>query len=111
MRFNDRQIEAFRAAVALGSVTEAASALSVTQPAVSRLLADLEAELGFALFERIGRGVRATRQGRLLYEEVERSYIGLQAVRKRAALIRRGRAGSLRIAVMPAFAEAFAARE
>jgi DNA-binding transcriptional LysR family regulator len=109
MRLNNRQIEAFRATVALGSVTAAAESLFVTQPAISRLLSDLEHDLGFALFERYGRGLRPTLQGRLLYEEVERSYIGLQAVRERAELIRNGRIGLLRVAVMPAFAETFAA--
>jgi DNA-binding transcriptional LysR family regulator len=106
---NDRQIEAFRATVALGSVTSAAEALHVTQPAISRLLKDLEAEIGFALFERFGRGVRPSQQGHLLFEEVERSYTGFNAIRQRAELIRNGRLGRLRVAVMPAFAETFVA--
>lgn len=109
MRLSDRQIEAFRATVALGSVTAAAESLFVTQPAISRLLTDLEQDLGFALFERFGRGLRPTLQSRVLYEEVERSYVGLRAVRERAELIRSGRVGLLRVAAMPAFAETFAA--
>lgn len=109
MRLNDRQIEAFRTVVALGSITAAAEAMFVTQPAISHLISNLEAELGFALFERVGRGVRPTHEARLLYEEVERSYLGFTAIRERAELIRSGRAGLLRIAVMPAFAETFVA--
>ena len=42
MRMNLRQIEAFRAAMEFGSATAASEVLHVTQPAVSRLLADLE---------------------------------------------------------------------
>lgn len=109
VRLSDRQLDAFRATVALGSVTAAARALHVTQPAISRLLAELEAELGFAVLERAGRGVRPTVEGRLLFEEVERSYLGLQAVRERAALIRDGGVGQLRLVCMPAFAETFVA--
>ena len=57
MRLSHRQIEAFRAIIESGSVTAAADLLFLTQPSVSRLLADLEAELGFALFARIGRSL------------------------------------------------------
>jgi len=109
MRLNDRQIEAFRTVVALGSITAAAEAMFVTQPAISHLITDLEAELGFALFERVGRGVRPTHEAHLLYEEVERSYLGFSAIRERAELIRNGRVGLLRITAMPAFAETFVA--
>jgi DNA-binding transcriptional LysR family regulator len=83
--------------------------LHVTQPAISRLLKDLEVEVGFVLFERFGRGVRPTKQSVLLFEEVERSYVGFEAIRQRAELIRNGRIGRLRVAAMPAFAETFVA--
>lgn len=49
MKLSHRQIEAFRAIMESGSVTAAADLLFLTQPSVSRLLADLEAELGFEL--------------------------------------------------------------
>ncbi|CAM3148072.1 regulatory helix-turn-helix protein, lysR family [Paracoccus aminovorans] len=60
MKLSHRQIEAFRAIIESGSVTAAAELLFLTQPSVSRLLADLEAELGFALFARIGRSLTPT---------------------------------------------------
>ena len=41
-RINSRQVEAFRAMMLTGSVTEAAKLMAVTQPAVSRLLRDLQ---------------------------------------------------------------------
>ena len=43
---NPRQIEAFRAVVLTGSVSAAASLISVTQPAVSRMIRDLQHQLG-----------------------------------------------------------------
>ena len=49
-----RQIEAFRAVMLTRSMTGAAEMIGVTQPAVSRLVRDLEAELGLSLFERRG---------------------------------------------------------
>lgn len=57
-----------------GSVTGAASALSLSQPAVSQSLKALEHSLGVALFQRASRGVRLTSEGQLLYSYVEKGY-------------------------------------
>jgi len=102
MRLSHRQIEAFRAIIESGSVTAAADLLFLTQPSVSRLLADLEAELGFALFARIGRSLTPTPEADALYEEVRRSFVGLQEISRVADDIRQYRSGSLKIAAMPA---------
>ncbi|HRK19420.1 MAG TPA: LysR family transcriptional regulator, partial [Hyphomicrobiaceae bacterium] len=51
---NPRQIEAFRMVMLRGSITAAAQMLNVSQPAVSRLIRDLEVRSGLALFERHG---------------------------------------------------------
>ncbi|WP_158644697.1 LysR substrate-binding domain-containing protein [Paracoccus jeotgali] len=107
MKLSHRQIEAFRAIIESGSVTAAADLLFVTQPSVSRLLADLEAELGFSLFARIGRSLTPTPEANALYEEVRRSYVGLQEVSRVADDIRRYRSGSLKIAAMPALGLSF----
>ena len=47
-----------------GTMTQAAAVLHVAQPALSRAIRALEAEIDVAVFERDGRGVRVTRQGR-----------------------------------------------
>jgi hypothetical protein len=50
MAMNTRQISAFRLSMRLGSMTAAAKALHISQPAVSRLIVELERQLGFPLF-------------------------------------------------------------
>lgn len=55
-----------------GSLTQAAGQLSVSQPAVSQSLRQLETVLGTQLFARTSRGVRLTREGELLYSYVRR---------------------------------------
>jgi LysR family transcriptional regulator, low CO2-responsive transcriptional regulator len=57
------QIRAFLAVKSSGSVHAAADQLLVSQPSVSAAVASLASELGTALFERHGRGVRLTESG------------------------------------------------
>ncbi len=97
-----RQIEAFRAVMLTGAMTAAAAAIHVTQPAVSRLIRDLERELGLTLFNRRGNLVVATAEAHALLAEVERSFIGLKQIRDFAEDLRVGRGGTLRIAALPA---------
>jgi LysR family transcriptional regulator, putative pyruvate carboxylase regulator len=63
-----KQLRAFCHAARLGSVTRAAEALFLSQPAVSLQLGALESEMGVSLFERLGRRLALTREGELLYE-------------------------------------------
>ena len=67
-----RLLEAFRAVVDHRSVTAAAGALGVTQPAVSTQIARLEEAIGFALFERSGGRLKPTPEGMLFYAEATR---------------------------------------
>ncbi|WP_042885273.1 LysR family transcriptional regulator [Cupriavidus necator] len=99
-----RQLEAFAAVVTTGSVTAAGRLLGRSQPAITRLIQELEAELGFALFTRSGPRVSPTEQGFLLYDEVEQTLAGMQQIRTRAAALARGEGRPLRIAATPALA-------
>lgn len=101
---NFRQIEAFRAIVTAGSVTRAAEYLDISQPAVSRLLSDLEKEVGFRLFTRRGRRLVQTTEGRALYADVDRAFTGLEDIRSAAAAIRDYRSGTLNLVTMPSLA-------
>lgn len=57
-----------------GSVTEAARELSISQPAVSQAIKQLERQLGVNLVQRAPRGIKLTREGQELYPYVEKSY-------------------------------------
>lgn len=107
LRLTHRQIEAFRALMLSGSVTEAGQLLSVTQPAVSKILSQLEAELGFALFDRRQGTLNPTAEAHILYAEVDRSFAGLDRVAQAARRIRDRTGGSLRVAVMPTLSTGF----
>lgn len=62
------KLRVFHSAAHEGSFTRAGEALLLTQPSVSIHIRDLERSLGVPLFERLGRGVRVTEPGRVLYE-------------------------------------------
>ncbi len=99
-----RQLEAFAAVVTTGSVTAAGRLLGRSQPAITRLIQELETEVGYALFTRNGPRVTPTEQGILLYEDVEHVLTGMQQIRKRAGEIGRGESRPLRIAATSALA-------
>ncbi len=103
-RLTHRQIEAFRAVIETGKITAAAGVLGTTQPSISKLIADLEHAAGFDLFERRGRMVAPTPEALALYEEVERSFVGMSEISRVIEDIRDFRKGSLMVAGMPALA-------
>lgn len=57
-----------------GSLTAAAAELSISQPAVSQALKQLENALSAKLFVRASRGIRLTQEGQVLYEHVKEGY-------------------------------------
>jgi DNA-binding transcriptional LysR family regulator len=101
---SQRGLQAFRHTALTGSVTGAAAVLGRTQPAISRLLKELEADIGFALFERAKGRMAPTPEGRLFFEELQRAFAGFERIASVAAEIRQGRRGTLRVAAMPAAA-------
>jgi DNA-binding transcriptional LysR family regulator len=97
-RLNSRQVEAFRAVMMLGSMTRAAELLEISQPAVSRLIMDLQLAVGFQLFTRRRHGTVPTEDARRLQSEVDRLFMGLDELNRRAHAIRNVEMGELRIA-------------
>ena len=101
---NPRQIEAFRLVMIGGSMTNAAEMLKVSQPAVSRLIKSLEANLRMRLFRREGNRLIPGHEARRLFEEVDRFHVGMDRVARVARNLREARTGTLRIASMSALA-------
>src|SRR5688500_17839554 len=81
------KLATFRAAAELGSLSAAARARSLTQPAVSRQVAVLEAQLGTALLHRSRRGVTPTEAGRLLAARAAEIERGLAAAEEEVAAL------------------------
>lgn len=109
-RLNSRQVEAFRALMRTASTVRAADLMHVTQPAVSRLVRDLQEALDLKLFERRGTRLVPTSEAVSLYAEVERSFVGMERIAQAAAELRTRRAGVLRVAAMPALCNGFLPR-
>lgn len=81
----------------LGSLTMAARALSISQPAVSQSIRQLEQQLGTPLFYRVAKGVHLTKEGEMLYEYVARSYEQLEIGEQKLRQMRDLEAGEIRI--------------
>ncbi len=97
---NIRQLEAFRAVIVAGSVTGAGEILRISQPAVSRLIADLERDVGFMLFARRKKRLHPTPEATYLFNEVERSFSGLDKIAQVVEDIRDLKTGYLQIACL-----------
>lgn len=102
MALKVRQLEAFKAVMISGSVTGASELLNISQPAVSQLIAQLEANCGFLLFIRTGNRIGPSPEASLLFSEVEQMFTGVSKVERAAAAIRDLRWGELSIAAFPA---------
>ncbi|MCI3204293.1 MULTISPECIES: LysR substrate-binding domain-containing protein [Pandoraea] len=102
-----RQLEAFRAVMLHQTVTLASEMLHISQPATTRLIADLERSLKFRLFERVKGRLYPTVEARALYEEVQRSLAGVDRIARAADEIRNMQRGTLHVAAAPALALSF----
>jgi len=89
------------------TVTLASEMLHISQPATTRLLADLETSLGFKLFDRVKGRLYPTVEAQALFEEVQRSLAGVDRIARAAGEIRNLSRGTLQIAAAPAIALSF----
>lgn len=103
---NLRHIEIFHAVMTTGNLTEAARMLHTSQPTVSRELARFEKVLGLKLFERACGRLQPTVQGLRLFEEVQRSWYGLDRIVSAAESLREFRR-ELSVACLPVFSQSF----
>jgi len=84
--------------------------MHITQPATSRLIADLEYTIGYTLFRREKKRLSPTSEALALFEEVDRSFIGIGKIAEAAMEIGNFQRGSLHLASLPALALGFLPR-
>lgn len=101
MNISLRQLRAFLAVSRERHFRRAANQVHLTQPAVSRHIAELEAELGVRLFDRNTREVVPTEAGRYLYHAVERVLDELEGVLAYVHSEGESRRGTVRVAAGP----------
>ena len=102
MRF--RSLRAFRLVIEEGTIAGAALKLNLSQPAVSRLISGLEAELGVVLFLRQGRGLVPTAEGLRLFDEMQGILVAVDRLPLVARQIKEGVQQRIRIVSMPRLA-------
>lgn len=100
MNIRLRQLRAFVSVVDTGSVTDSANLLALTQSSVSKLLASLEKEIGFSLFDRVGKRLRLTEQGRMFLKQAQETIDRVADIHKVAEDIRDHQGKRLRIAAI-----------
>lgn len=98
-----RRTRTFVTVADLGSVSKAALRLRVAQPALSRQIGELEQEVGFKLFDRVGRRLLLTGEGEQLLKDCRGLLNHASAIDERAQLLRRGDTGVLKVAAAPQF--------
>lgn len=98
------QIRAVMAVRDEGTVTRAAERLGLSQPAVSRLVAMLEAELGFAVFDRTRKRLVPSERGRQFLDEAQAALRSLARLSVLAGELRKGKRGLLRVGTIPSLA-------
>ncbi len=92
---NLQQLEYFLATADRGSFSAAAHSLHLAQPSVSEQVRRLEAELGVALFARVGRGLVLTEAGRSLRPHAEGVLEGVREARESVLEVRELRGGTV----------------
>jgi len=98
---NLRHLRTFAAIVDAGGIHRAAARLNLTQPAASRQIQALEAELGVLLFDRIGRRLHLTSEGEDLLRRSRRLLTEAESLGERASALRKGGTGILRVGAIP----------
>jgi len=102
---NLRHLRTFVGVADAGGLRRAAGRVHLSQPAISRQLHALEAELGVRLFDLIGRRVQLTSAGEDLLQRSRRLLIDAEAIGERARALKSGQTGLLRVGAMPQLIE------
>lgn len=110
MPLNLRQMDVIRTVMSAGTISSAARELSVTQPAISRMITLTEQQLRLRLFQRVRGRLHPTPEAHELLAEIERARDGVQRVNELAQALAEQRAGDLRVACSPSLAQSLVPR-
>ncbi len=102
-----RELEVFRTTLVTGSATGAAQRLGVSQPTVSRTLAQIEENMGMILFLRQNGRLVPTAEAMALNNEMNTLFDGIDRVRRFADTANAIRGGRLRVLAPPSFCSHF----
>src|SRR5260370_4099983 len=105
-----RQLRYFVEVAREGSYAAAAERLHVAQPGVWKQVRALERELGVRLFERVGSGVRLTRDGELVLAQADKALAGITRVADLASDLQAGRTGTVTVGCVSAHIAGFLSR-
>lgn len=97
-----RQMQALRALVQTGTTSGAAQLLHMTQSAASKLVTQLETELGVHVFDRLHGRLVMTPEGKAIYADVDRILSAIDDLQAKTQDIGALNEGAIRIAAMPA---------
>jgi DNA-binding transcriptional LysR family regulator len=100
-----RDLRYFLACAELGHVEKAARRLGRTQPALTKSVRRLEAELKTRLFEREGRGLRLTPMGHSLAAHARKLLRGVEEATREVTEVAHGSIGHVRVGAAPTMAE------
>ena len=84
--------------------SRAAQRLHMSQPPLSKQIKQLETELGSQLFDRVGRGVRLTEAGELLFREAQRILSQIEQTQSLIQRVGRGEVGQIMLGFTPSAA-------
>jgi DNA-binding transcriptional LysR family regulator len=96
-RMKLRQLELLVQLVEQQSLARAAGAMSITQPAATKLLREMELTLGVELFERLPRGMRATAFGEIMTRQARTALAALDRAREEISVLADGAGGSFAV--------------
>ena len=102
-----RLIEAFHAVIKWGTTTAAAEVLNTSQPSVSRALHRLEALSKLKLFERQRGRLSPTTEAYILFDEIEKTYLGLENISQTIRSLRLKQDGHIAIVCSPVMSYGF----
>lgn len=109
-RLKLKHLDLFRNLCELQTLRKAAEASSMTQPAATKLIQELEAMFGVTLFQRDRRGMRLTQHGAVVRRHIDVLLADIANMRAEVDLFTMGSAGRIRLGIIPSLASALLAR-